>query len=91
MPGGISARGVWRHQVGHVIDVVPTCLEVAHATYPAELEGHRLTPLEGKSLVPAFTDRPVASELSRIVSVRLSELVISVDRCRFVAAGQVAG
>jgi arylsulfatase A-like enzyme len=58
-PAGLRDRGVWRHQVGHVIDVVPTCLEVAGTAYPAELDGHALTPLEGKSLVPALADRPL--------------------------------
>jgi arylsulfatase A-like enzyme len=61
-PAGINDHGVWRHQVGHLIDIVPTCLEVAHAMYPDELDGHRLTPLEGTSLVPAFSDRPVERE-----------------------------
>jgi arylsulfatase A-like enzyme len=53
-PAGLRERGVWRHQVGHVIDVVPTCLDAAGGTYPSELEGQQLTPLEGKSLLPAF-------------------------------------
>ncbi len=61
-PGGIRAQGAWRHQVGHVIDIVPTCLEVAGAAYPRELQGNELTPLEGKSLVPSFGDRPVERE-----------------------------
>lgn len=61
-PAGIRERGAWRHQVGHVIDVVPTCLELAGATSPAELDGHKLTPLEGKSLVSAFADQPIERE-----------------------------
>jgi arylsulfatase A-like enzyme len=61
-PARIHDRGAWRNQVGHVIDIVPTCLEVAAGSYPAELEGNRLSPLEGKSLVPAFSDRPVERE-----------------------------
>ena len=34
-PGGISARGEWRSQPAHVIDIMATCLDVADATVPA--------------------------------------------------------
>jgi arylsulfatase len=39
-------------QPGHVIDLMATCLDVAGADYPATLDGRKLLPLEGKSLVP---------------------------------------
>jgi len=39
-------------QVGHVIDVMATCLDVAGVEYPKTFDGHAITPLEGKSLVP---------------------------------------
>ncbi len=39
-------------QVGHIIDVLPTCLELAGATYPAEFNGGKTAPLEGRSLLP---------------------------------------
>jgi arylsulfatase len=39
-----------------------TCADVAGAEYPAEYRGHRITPLEGKSLVPAFDGKPVERE-----------------------------
>jgi arylsulfatase len=47
-PGSITA------QPGHVIDLMATCLDLAGAEYPAEYQGRRITPLEGKSLVPIF-------------------------------------
>jgi arylsulfatase len=53
-PKGIAAKGEFRHQVGHVIDVMATCVEVGRAAYPA-----KVPPMEGKSLVPAFADKPV--------------------------------
>ena len=31
------------------MDIVPTCLELAGATYPDTLDGHALLPLEGQS------------------------------------------
>jgi arylsulfatase len=53
-PKGIAAKGELREQVGHLIDVMPTCLDVSGAKYP---EGK--TPPEGKSLLPAFAGKPL--------------------------------
>jgi len=41
-------------QVGHVIDFMPTCIELAGAEYPDSFKGKSILPLEGKSLVPVF-------------------------------------
>jgi arylsulfatase A-like enzyme len=61
-PAGITAKGQLRKQPGHVIDIVPTCLAVAGASYPTDVNGTPITPLEGRSLVPAFTDQPITRE-----------------------------
>ena len=61
-PAGISAKNELRKQPGHVIDIVPTCLAVAGASYPTAVDGAAITPLEGRSLVPAFTDQPIVRE-----------------------------
>lgn len=61
-PAGIAAKGELRRQPGHLIDILATCLDVAGADYPAEVDGRRITPLAGKSLVPAFADRPIDRE-----------------------------
>lgn len=53
-PEGIKARGELRRQVGHVIDLMATCVDVAGAQYPAESGGHTVVPMEGTSLRPAF-------------------------------------
>jgi arylsulfatase A-like enzyme len=53
-PRGIAARDEWRSQPAHVIDVMPTCLDVAGAAVPATRGGRPAPPLEGTSLVPAF-------------------------------------
>jgi arylsulfatase len=39
-----------------------TCLDVAGAAYPAEREGVKTTPLEGRSLLPAFKNKPIQRE-----------------------------
>jgi arylsulfatase len=63
-PAGIpeSVRGRLRRQPGHLIDVMATCVDVAGATYPKEYKGNKITPLEGKSLVPAFADKAIERE-----------------------------
>ena len=61
-PHGITDRGAWRRQPAHVIDIMPTCLEVTSATYPAERGGRRILPSEGRSLVPAFRGEPLDRE-----------------------------
>ncbi len=38
-PRGIKQTGAWRSRPGHVIDVVPTILELAGGTWPAQSEG----------------------------------------------------
>src|SRR5690606_14698921 len=39
---------------GHVVDILPTLLDVAGAAYPAEYDGRSVQPLEGRSLLPLF-------------------------------------
>ncbi len=58
-PKGIESRGALRHEPGHVVDILPTCLDAAQAVYPPELEGRKIIPCEGKSLLPAFEGRSI--------------------------------
>jgi len=53
-PKAVAARGELRHDLGHVIDFVPTLLDVAGAK-PASVDPVAAPPLPGNSLVPAFT------------------------------------
>jgi len=53
-PNGITARGEWRSTPGHVIDVVPTILELAGGAGPESWEGSLAPPLPGRSLVQVF-------------------------------------
>jgi arylsulfatase A-like enzyme len=50
-PGLIPAGGVG-HAPGHVVDVLPTCLEAVGAAYPDEYDGRAILPVEGESLLP---------------------------------------
>jgi arylsulfatase len=59
-PAGIAAaqRGQLNHQPGHVIDLMPTVVEIAGARYPAQFQGRAIEPMEGVSLAPAFAGKP---------------------------------
>lgn len=53
-PQGIGSRDEWIREPAHLMDVMPTLVEVAGASYPTEFNGNAVTPLEGISLVPAM-------------------------------------
>jgi arylsulfatase A-like enzyme len=57
-PKQIAAHGELRRQIGHIVDLMATCVEVSGAKYPTHNGNHGVTPMEGKSLVPAFVDQP---------------------------------
>lgn len=60
-PKGIDAplNNGWHRSVGHVIDIMPTCLDVAGATYPKQHLGKPVTPMQGISLKPSFTGKTI--------------------------------
>ena len=49
-----SLRGKVTDQMGHVMDIMATCLDLSGADYPATYDGNEIIPLEGKSLVPVL-------------------------------------
>mgnify|MGYP005842763403 CR=1 FL=1 len=55
-PRGIARElgGTFERTPGHVIDIMPTAVELAGAEYPARLHGASILPMEGVSLAPAF-------------------------------------
>jgi len=53
-PAVIKQRNAITHQMGHIIDLMATCIDVAGADYPKTFHGNNIIPLEGKSLVPIF-------------------------------------
>ncbi len=75
-PAGIRARGEWRRDPGHVIDLVPTLLELAGGSATPAAPG--APPLPGRSLVPAFR---------RDGAVRRDELFFHHDHHRALRVG----
>ncbi|MDB5146383.1 MAG: arylsulfatase [Mucilaginibacter sp.] len=56
-PGHIKA-GSSNNSPGHLIDLMPTCLDIADISYPVQFKNRELTPLAGISLVNAFKGKP---------------------------------
>jgi arylsulfatase A-like enzyme len=54
-PKAISRGNSINHQPGHIIDLMPTCVEVAGAKYPAG----SIPAMEGRSLVPMLKGRRI--------------------------------
>ncbi len=62
-PAGIAARGELRRSPTHLIDVVPTVLELAGAKIPAEIRGFPVPTAPGRSFAAALKkDVPVAHD-----------------------------
>ena len=60
-PAGIASKGELRQTPGHMIDFVPTALEVAGVQKPKEWDGEPIPPAPGKSLVNAFSSEQTVS------------------------------
>jgi len=63
-PKGIKAKGEFRTQFHHVIDIAPTVLEVAGLPQPKAVNGTPQRPMEGVSLAYTFAD-PAAKSRHR--------------------------
>lgn len=58
-PKVIKNKGQVRHQYGHVIDILPTTLEIIKGNVPAVINGYKQDPIEGTSVAYAI-DNPNA-------------------------------
>jgi arylsulfatase len=56
-PAGVKVRDGLRRQTGHIVDLMPTFIELTGAPYPVERNGTKVMPMEGLSLLPAFENK----------------------------------
>ncbi|MDP7016900.1 MAG: arylsulfatase [Pirellulaceae bacterium] len=61
-PARIDRAGELENQPGHLIDLMATCVDVAGAEYPQTFKEKSIKPLEGRSLVPAFSGKQIERE-----------------------------
>lgn len=54
-PSVIQQKNAMTRSVGHLIDIMPTCVDVAGAKYPAA----PIQPMEGMSLLPVFQGKSI--------------------------------
>jgi arylsulfatase len=54
-PGSQTAGGTWNHSFLHVTDIMPTFLAFSGASYPEEVNGKKVKPPIGKSIMPILT------------------------------------
>jgi len=56
-PEGFKGReNTFNDGMGHVMDLLPTCLELAGVEYPDEFNGKKTTYIDGKSLLPLINE-----------------------------------
>jgi len=60
-PNGLKKQeNIINRGVGHVIDILPTCLELAGAKYPSEINGQKTASVDGKNLLPMLLGKTKA-------------------------------
>ncbi len=74
-PQGIGQPGLISQQVGHLIDLFPTILDMAGLSYPADYAARKIHPLDGKSLLPVFKggaviDRTIYWDYEKFAAMR---------------------
>jgi len=56
-PGLIKQTNTLHRQRAHLIDLLPTVVDICESAYPETFNGHQIHPVEGKSLLPTFQGR----------------------------------
>jgi arylsulfatase A-like enzyme len=61
-PAGIPKEraGKFETQPGHLVDIMPTVLDVVGAKYPSTMHGKTTIPMQGVSLTPAFSGKALS-------------------------------
>ncbi len=87
---GVKGAGEIETAFSHVMDLAPTFLEIAGATYPDTFEGRKIVSQRGKSILPVLTgksdsvrveDEPVGWEMMGWRALRIGQWKITwIDR-----------
>jgi arylsulfatase A-like enzyme len=85
-PKGIKAKGEVRTQYAHIIDMVPTVLDVLGVQPPDEIRGVRQTPMHGVSFAATFDDSGASSNRQTQYFEMLGHRAIYHDGWRAVCA-----
>lgn len=68
-PRGIADRGAISDELLQIADIMPTCLDLARATYPKQVDGQEMLPLSGQSFVASLSEREFSdTESKRVVA-----------------------
>ncbi len=68
-PAGLKARGEIRSQYAHIIDMVPTVLDLlGHASHRPSIGGVTQSPIQGVSFADALADPAVPTDIARSTS-----------------------
>lgn len=86
-PNGIKSRNEIRNTPGHVIDILPTILDVAGIKRPTTMGGEALPESPGKSLVPAF-DQDVVIQRDHLWWMHEDNFAVRVGDWKLVSANR---
>jgi len=87
-PKGIRARGDLTRFPSHLVDIMPTLVELAHAKYPETFDGNPIKPMEGVSLVKAFRgeedrgDHPLYWDFNANHAIRVGDWKLVAERSK---------
>ncbi len=88
-PKQIRAKGEITGYTAHLVDLMPTMVEIAGAEYPATHHNQEISPMEGRSMVKAFgglerrpDDAPLFWEFSGNHAVRVGNWKLVAERSK---------
>jgi len=61
-PGKINNEGGFNHEPGHLIDIMPTLVELTGAEYPETFDSKKIIPMQGTSLIDALKGEQLERE-----------------------------
>jgi arylsulfatase len=87
-PNGIQDAGALRSFPSHLVDLMPTVIELTGAAYPQEFAGQAILPMEGVSFAPALRgqatsrSKPIFWEFSGNHAIRLGDWKLVAERSK---------